>query len=215
MKFKRFIEDKLLILDFGSKKISDLTNQLRHLKIFCEVHPFTMSLSDIKKFNPKGIILSGSSILKPVGEQSREPDKNIYGLKVPILGICYGAEMLTEQLGGKVEPGVPEIGIVELKFKPSKLFEGFKADIAAVWMHHEDQVTVLPTGFKLIASTQSTKHAAIEDVDRQIYGVQFHPEAYTSDGVQIIQNFVKICNCSPSSSQDFHDEFHSGHTIYK
>lgn len=217
MKFKNFLksDDKILILDFGSKKISDLANSFRQLKIFCEIHPFTMTLDEIKQFNPVGIVLSGSSVQTPVEEDPSMPAKGIYDLKVPILGICYGLEVIAHQLGGTVtnyKTSVKEIGIVEVDIKPSKLFVGLK-DRASLWMHHKDQVITMPPGFDNIASTPLTPNAAVEDKKRKIYGVQFHPEAYARDGNQIIKNFLTICNCKENLSPSFRDHFYVGTAI--
>ena len=204
-------KSKILILDFGSKKISDLANSFRQLKIFCEIHPFTISLDEIKKFNPKGIIFSGSSTQYPVSV-SPLPDKGIYDLNVPILGICYGLEVIVRQLGGYVtnDPdAVREIGIVKVNLKQSRLFAGL-IDQADLWMHHKEQVITLPNRFRNTASTSMTPNAAIEDDKRRIYGIQFHPEAYSRDGIQIFKNFIKICNCEESSSFNFKDHFYTG-----
>jgi GMP synthase (glutamine-hydrolysing) len=213
MKFKDFLKssnDKLLILDFGSKKINELANMLRSLKIFCEVHPFTMSIEEIKKFNPKGIILSGTSVKDSLAGKVQEPAKEIYDLGVPILGICYGIEMLAKQLDGFVDHGKAEIGIVDVKIiNYSKLLDGL-GDSFKAWMHHRDQVTKLPSGFIATSSTLLTENASIEDPVKQIYGTQFHPEGYARDGIIILKNFINICGCSINLSHNFIDHFYVG-----
>lgn len=214
MNFREFIinkSDKILILDFGSKRISDLTNRLRTMGIFCEVRPFTMERSDIVNYKPKGIILSGSSIQRPVMEIVSEPSDIIYKLNIPVLGICYGMEIMSKQLGGIVAEGEPEIGITYLTNRHKSKLLGEKNDsLLKVWMHHKDDVIKMPDGFIRTASTNITKNAVIENDNKRYYGVQFHPEGFTSDGICILRNFIDICECVPSSSLNFHDEFYLG-----
>lgn len=191
-------EQKILILDFGSQYTQNIARKIRESQVYCEIHPCTLPLDEIKAFNAKGIILSGG----PASVQEEDSplcDRKLFELGIPILGICYGMQLITHILGGKVAPSSHrEFGRAELMLKEfSHLFEEVKNN-SVVWMSHGDRISKLPTGFKGIAFTENSPMAAIEDPVAHIYGLQFHPEVvHTVEGTKILNNFLfKICQCA-------------------
>ena len=191
-------EQKILILDFGSQYTQNIARKIRECQVYCEIHPCTLSLNKIIAFNAKGIILSGgpASVLE---KDSPLCDRNLFTLGIPILGICYGMQIITHVLGGRVDPSPHrEFGRAELMLKEfSHLFEEVKNN-STVWMSHGDRISKLPNGFKTIAFTGNSPLAAIENPLAHIYGLQFHPEVvHTFEGTKILKNFLfKICGCS-------------------
>ena len=194
--------DKILILDFGSQVTQLIARRIRKKNIYCEIHPYNISKKQIENFSPKALILSGgpaSTTLK----KSLKPNSCIYSLKIPILGICYGHQLLCKHLGGSVKISKKrEFGKAFIKIKKkSKIFEGIynKNKDYQVWMSHGDKVTKLPKSFSVIASTINAKFAAIANEEKKIYGLQFHPEViHTLNGEKILENFVKkISLCKP------------------
>lgn len=194
----------ILILDFGSQYTQLIARRIREQKVYCEIHPCTISLDQIKAFNPEGIILSGgpSSVL---GEFSPTTPPEIFDLEIPILGICYGLQLMVKLLGGKVESSEHcEYGKTEINFlKKSSFFEKVPtSENLTVWMSHGDRVIEIPDGFEIVAESNNSPFAAIQNQDLQLYGIQFHPEVtHTQFGTQILQNFIfDICQCQPSWS---------------
>jgi len=193
-------EQKILILDFGSQYTQNIARKVRECEVYCEIHPCTITLEKVTEFKPKGIILSGgpASVLEA---DAYLCDTGIFKLGVPVLGICYGMQLITHLLGGKVDPSEHrEFGRAELMRKEfSHLFEGVKNN-STVWMSHGDRISKLPDKFKSIAFTGNSPMAAIENPVAKIYGLQFHPEVvHTVDGETILRNFIfKICECSAS-----------------
>ena len=199
-------KEKILILDFGSQYTQLIARRVRELKVYCEIHPFNISLGKVKQFNPKGIILSGSpsSIFD---KNSPKADKKIFDLNIPILGICYGLQFMTTVFGGKVAKSKKrEYGRAVLKINKNKdddLFRGIQAGKGAqgyvVWMSHGDQIKVLPKDFIPIAHTDNCPYAALRSRDRKIFGVQFHPEVvHTTIGKKVLNNYLfNICKCKP------------------
>lgn len=192
-------KEKILILDFGSQYTQLIARKLRELKVYSEIISYYTSTEKIKAENPSGLILSGGP--KSVYDKnSFFPDKNIFELGVPILGICYGLQLITYQLNGKVKPAVKrEYGQSKLKIdNKSKLFSGLPVHLE-VWMSHGDEIKTVPQGFVATASTDSSV-SAIEDSGRKIFGLQFHPEvSHTQGGEIILKNFVvKICGLKRS-----------------
>ena len=195
-------QEKILILDFGSQYTQLIARRIRECKVYSEIHPFSTSLEEIKNFNPKGIILSGS----PASVHDKgAPFINHQLLEsgLPVLGICYGMQLIIHLSGGKVEKSKErEFGKSQLLIDDSSdLFQGLnnnQTDIQ-VWMSHGDRVKVLPPGFTTIAHSRNSPVAAIRTDKDPIYGVQFHPEViHTLQGKQIIENFLyKICGCKP------------------
>ena len=190
-------KDTILILDFGSQYTQLIARRVRELKVFSVIEPCSVSLEKIKKINPKGIILSGGP--HSVYEVNPPSFKGeIFGLDVPILGICYGMQILVKVLKGKVkEAKKREYGRAQMYIdKHQDLFFSMPAKIVS-WMSHTDKVVELPKDFCQLAHTGNTKFAAIGNDKKKIYGVQFHPEVIHTDlGIQIISNFLfRIAKC--------------------
>lgn len=188
--------ETVLILDFGSQYTQLIARRIRELGVYCEIHPFSVALETIQSRNPKGIILSGgpSSVYED-GAPHCSPQ--ILNLGVPVLGICYGLQLLSYFLGGKVEPSNRrEYGAALIKvLSDSRLLSGLPQTFP-VWMSHGDHVTVAPPGFQVKAATDNAL-GIVENIEKEIYGLQFHPEvAHTPDGKKILNNFVKgVCGC--------------------
>ncbi len=199
------LQEKILILDFGSQVTQLIARRVREAGVYCEIQPYNRTNEDIKAFNPKGIILSGSPASTLETGSPRAPQA-VWELGVPVLGICYGQQTMCMQLGGKVEGGhTREFGKSQLEVKkPSALFDGLWAvgTYNQVWMSHGDRVTKIPEGFDVVAVSEGAPFAFIADEKRKFYGVQFHPEVvHTPNGAKLLQNFVhKICGCGSSWS---------------
>jgi GMP synthase (glutamine-hydrolysing) len=202
---------RILILDFGSQFTQLIARRIRELHVYCEIHPSHMSLAEVKAFGASGIILSGgpSSVLD---EGSPDLDPAILELGIPLLGICYGLQLLVQRLGGRVESADDrEYGRAHMKIeRADPLLAGLsEAAEHVVWMSHGDRVLALPLGFEVIASSGSSPFAAVRSEDRPIWGLQFHPEvAHTQGGTRILRNFIReICGCAPDWTMDtFVDE---------
>ncbi len=185
----------IVILDFGSQYTQLIARRLREEGVYCEIYPYFIEIDEIKKKNPKGIIFSGgpSSVYE---KDAPRVDKKIYDLGIPILGICYGMQLITVDFGGDVvRADHHEYGKAKLIFdKPSPLFKGTK-DGQIVWMSHADKVERLPIGFNKIAHTDNSLYAAIANEEKNIYAIQFHPEvSHSEEGSKILKNFAKeIC----------------------
>jgi GMP synthase (glutamine-hydrolysing) len=196
---------KILILDFGSQYTQLIARRVREQQVYCELHPHDVSEQFVRDFAPSGVILSGGPNSVYENETPRAPDV-VFRLGVPVLGICYGMQTMAAQLGGKVEnANKREFGYAEIRARGhSRLFDGIQDrgnseghGLLDVWMSHGDKVTQLPSGFKVIASNDSTPIAGMADEDRHFYAVQFHPEVtHTARGKEIIARFVHdICGC--------------------
>ena len=196
---------KILILDFGSQVSQLIARRVREHQVYCELHPFDVSEQFIRDFNPKGIILSGGPNSVYEAQDWKAPQV-VFELGVPVLGICYGMQTMAQQLGGKVESsGKREFGYAEIRARGhSELFKGIQDrsneeghGLLDVWMSHGDKVTELPTGFKVIASSDSCPIAAMADEARKFYAVQFHLEVtHTIKGKEMFARFVhEICGC--------------------
>ncbi|MFT6077424.1 MAG: GMP synthase (glutamine-hydrolyzing) [Myxococcota bacterium] len=189
----------ILIIDFGSQVTQLIARRIRELNIYCEIKNSNISLEQIKKINPQAIILSGGP--ESVYEKdSLTIDKGIFDLGFPILGICYGQQLICHLLGGKVESSTTRgFGKSMLKIDDNDtLFKNIEGSQSQVWMSHGDRISKIPKGFEMIASATSAPLAAIADSKRKIYGVQFHPEVeHSLDGRQILKNFaIDIARCS-------------------
>lgn len=193
-------EEMILILDFGSQYTQLIARRIREAKVYSEIHPHNYPIEKIKELNPSGIILSGGP-LSVYDEEVPTISSEIFDLGIPVLGICYGMQLITKLLGGRVEPaknreyGKANIEIIDY----SDLLNNVRNN-SVVWMSHGDMITQIPAGFEINAATASTPIAAISNKIRRIFGVQFHPEvAHTQDGSKIIHNFLfNICDCSPN-----------------
>jgi GMP synthase (glutamine-hydrolysing) len=185
------MQQKVLILDFGSQVTQLIARRVREAGVYAEIHPYFIGFEKIKAFGANAIILSGgpASVHKA---EAPTVDRALFDLGLPILGICYGEQLLCSLLGGKVEPADKrEFGRAEVEVVgTSPLFDGI-AKNTTVWMSHGDHVTSIPHGFKVIAKTPSAPFAAVADEARKIYGVQFHPEVtHSVDGAKMLSNFV-------------------------
>ncbi len=189
---------KILILDFGSQYTQNIARRVREAEVYCEIHPCTKTLEEIEAFRPKGIILSGG----PASVLDRDAvvcDAEVFELGVPVLGICYGMQLITHLLDGKVSPADNrEYGRAKLHIKEYSHLLNNVNNNSTVWMSHGDRIDKLPAGFKSAAYTDNSPIAAIENHTRKVYGLQFHPEVvHTNDGVTILDNFLfDICGCT-------------------
>ena len=187
----------ILVLDFGSQYSQLIARRIRELGVYSELHPFNISIERINELNPKGIILSGgpSSVYE---KDSPHSTPSLFTLGIPLLGICYGLQIIAYQLGGQVDTQAKrEYGPADIMIdKNNDLFSGFDKK-AQVWMSHGDALTKLPNSFETIAHSDNSPICAIRDMKRKIFGVQFHPEVvHTPRGNEILRNFTqKICGC--------------------
>lgn len=191
------MNETVLILDFGSQYTQLIARRVRELKVYSEIKPYNLPIEEITRLNPKGIILSGSpaSVCSP---QAPIPDKRVFSLDIPILGICYGLQLMAYLFGGEVDRAQRrEFGKAELVIDDkNEIFKGL-GDSITVWMSHSDQLKKLPFGFEIIAHTDNSPIAAIRDPKRKFYGLQFHPEVvHTPQGKEILHNFLyEVCKC--------------------
>ena len=197
---------KILILDFGSQYSQLIARRVREAGVYCELYSWDIPIEEIRKFAPRGIILSGGPESVTLANAPRAPQE-IFDMKVPILGICYGQQTMAAQLGGEVQGSDHrEFGYARVRMHGhSRLFRDIRdehmddgSEWLHVWMSHGDRVTKLPPGFKVIAETASAPCAGIADEARGYYGIQFHPEVtHTTQGRAILQRFVhEICGCA-------------------
>src|ERR1700719_1691645 len=190
----------IVVLDFGAQYSQLIARRIREQKVFSVVLPFNASLEEIRSYSPVGIILSGG----PSSVYDRDAplsDKSVFNRGIPVLGICYGLQFMVYALGGKVRSAAKrEYGHaqVEIQHSDSKLFQGLPRELS-VWMSHGDEAEELPDGFRLTAKTPNAV-AAIENADRKMWAVQFHPEVHhTPLGSDILRNFaLNICGAKPS-----------------
>jgi GMP synthase (glutamine-hydrolysing) len=198
MTFDHLHEERILILDFGSQYTQLIARRVRENHVYCEIHPFNMSLESIRAFQPKGIILSGGpSSVHESGAPLSDPA--IFSLGIPILGICYGMQLMALQLEGAVEKadrreyGPATIDVEGL----AELFRDVEREAVRVWMSHGDRILKLPSRFEVLARSENSPIAAMGDLARHFYGVQFHPEVvHTPCGKMILENFLfRVCQC--------------------
>ena len=194
--------DLILILDFGAQYTQLIARRVREQKVYSEIHPFNLPIARIRELAPKGIILSGGPSSAYDAGAPRVPVE-LYDLGIPILGICYGVQLTSLLLGGKViAASHREYGRATLKVTaPGELFHGFAAgEEIPVWMSHGDRIEALPPGFSVIGESANCPAAAVAAPDRRFWGVQFHPEVvHTPRGNEILANFVfRICRCEPN-----------------
>ena len=187
----------IAVLDFGSQYTQLIARRIRECSVYSKIYPFKTSAKELKKDNVVGIILSGGpeSVLS---KGSPRPDKRIFDLGIPVLGICYGVQLIAHLLGGEVEKSSQREyghGILKIRRKGS-LFKGLPNKLR-VWNSHGDRLSKLPKGFIAVASTENSGFAGIADERRRIFGIQFHPEVdHTQGGVNILENYLgRICGC--------------------
>jgi GMP synthase (glutamine-hydrolysing) len=185
----------LLVLDFGSQYTQLIARRIRELGVYSEIHPFNISIEKIRSLRPVGIILSGgpSSVYEP---GAPKPAREVLESGIPVLGICYGLQLISDQLGGKVDPFARrEFGKAVLHVdKGDDLLEGLDGS-TTVWMSHGDSLSQMPAGFEPIAHTDNAPICAIRNPSKKIFGVQFHPEvAHTPQGKKVLSNFLfRVC----------------------
>ncbi len=189
--------DKIVVLDFGSQYSHLICRRIREANVYCELLPYNTPAKVIKEIDPKGIIFSGGPA-SVYAENAPKPDKEIFNMGKPLLGICYGHQVLVDTFGGKVKrSNSREYGrsvlIIEGKEEDTPdLFKGLGPGIMNCWMSHADAAEELPEGFKVLARTESSFSAAIGNIDKKYYGIQFHPEVvHTEKGTQILKNFAQ------------------------
>jgi GMP synthase (glutamine-hydrolysing) len=193
-------EDRILVLDFGSQYTQLIARRVRENKVYSEILPFNASIEKIREFRPKGIILSGgpSSVYD---EGAPLPDDGVFSLGVPVLGICYGMQLMAHILGGKVaKASKREYGRAEVAVDDdADLLWGITPK-TKVWMSHGDRIEALPRGFSAIGHTDNSPVAVMADKKKRFYALQFHPEVvHTDEGTRILHNFVfGICGCKPT-----------------
>src|SRR6266581_511255 len=189
---------KILILDFGSQYTQVIARRIRECQVYSEIIRFDMPAAEVEKLRPNGLILSGGPA-SVYDKAAPHVDPEIFSLGIPVLGICYGLMLMAHHLGGQVMfTGRREYGAGTLHIaNGSQLLDGLGPQID-VWNSHGDEVTALPKGFRAAGRTESSNFAAVEDPQRKLYGLQFHPEvAHTPRGKEILQNFVyHICHCA-------------------
>jgi GMP synthase (glutamine-hydrolysing) len=193
--------NKILILDFGSQYTQLIARRIRESRVYCEIHPCTIPFEAVAGFGASGIVLSGgpSSVYD---DQAPLVDCRIFDLGLPVLGICYGMQLMTHLLGGQVAKGLRrEYGLAHLSVDvPRGLLEGFAgADRVPVWMSHGDRIEELPTGFQALAHSDNSPVAAMAHRELPLYGVQFHPEVvHTPRGTEMLENFLfDVCHLEP------------------
>jgi GMP synthase (glutamine-hydrolysing) len=193
-------EDKILVLDFGSQYTQLIARRIRDGKVYSEIFPFNAPIEKIRDFNPKGIVLSGgpSSVYS---EGAPVPDMQIFQLGIPVLGICYGMQLIAHYLGGKVAKAAKrEYGQAELVVdNDADLLQGISQQ-TKVWMSHGDRIEKMPEGFSVIGHTANSPVAVMADPAKRLFALQFHPEVvHTAEGTRILNNFVSnICRCNPT-----------------
>jgi len=194
------VAEKIIILDYGSQTTQLIARRIRELGVFSEIRPPDTPAEKIKADAPKGIILSGGPA-SVYTENAPQPDPGIFDLGIPMLGICYGLQLMAYVQNGEVDPAeTREYGRTELHIsKENPLFSDLPKT-QTVWMSHGDKILALPEGFEAIGVSDGSPYAAIENIDKKQYGVQFHPEvSHTERGTDILKNFVRgICSCSAS-----------------
>ncbi|HEX9655308.1 MAG TPA: glutamine-hydrolyzing GMP synthase [Bacteroidota bacterium] len=191
--------ETVLILDFGSQYSQLIARRVRELGVYSELHPYNISAVKIKEINPVGIILSGSPY-STYEHGAPLPSRELFSLNVPILGICYGLQLLAHEFGGEIDKAAKrEYGYAELVIDDrSDIFAGFGSNGDArttVWMSHADHLSKIPVGFEPIGHTSNAPICAIRNKEKGIFGVQFHPEVvHTSDGKKVLENFLfRVC----------------------
>lgn len=196
--------EMVLVLDFGGQYNQLIARRVRECNVYCEVHPYTLSIDEIKKINPKGIIFTGGPN-SVYGDDSPACDKGIFELGIPVLGICYGAQLMMHLLGGKVSTApVREYGKTDVNFdNTAKMFNAVSAS-SICWMSHTDYISEPAEGFRIVAHTEACPVAAVEHTGKNLYAVQFHPEVvHTKEGTKMLSDFLfNICQCSGDWKMD-------------
>ena len=192
--------EKIIVLDFGGQYNQLIARRVRECDVYAEVHPYTKSLEEIKAMEPSGIILTGGPN-SVYDMSSPHYDKELFSCGIPVLGICYGAQLMAWSLGGTVETApVSEYGRTEVSVRDNGGLLQDVSDTTIAWMSHTDYIAKAPQGFSVTADTPVCPVAAMENEEQKLYAVQFHPEVtHSEEGDKILKNFVKkVCGCSGS-----------------
>ena len=186
--------DKIVVLDFGSQYSHLICRRIREFSVYAELVPFDISYEELVKHKPKGIIFSGgpSSVYNP---EAPIPEDKIFEMNLPLLGICYGHQLIVNKFGGKVKRANKEYGSSLLTIDDDEDLLNNVGESVRAWMSHGDEAEEIPSGFKVIGHTESAKAAAIASSEKSVYGIQFHPEVvHTEQGTKILKNFVlNVC----------------------
>ena len=192
-------KELIIVLDFGGQYKQLIARRVRECNVYCEIHPYSKTPGEILAMHPKGIILTGGPN-SVYAEDSPTCDRALFGLGIPVLGICYGSQLMAHKLGGAVKTApVSEYGHTKIELdgveSGSKLFKGISTAENTCWMSHTDYIANPPRGFKITAHTENCPVAAMENPGSRLYAVQFHPEVvHTPFGTQLLRNFVMdIC----------------------
>jgi GMP synthase (glutamine-hydrolysing) len=194
----------IIVLDFGGQYNQLIARRVRECNVYCEVHPYNMDINKIKEMNPKGIIFTGGPN-SVYGSDSPRCTQEIFELGIPILGICYGSQLMSYMLGGKVGTApVSEYGKTEVEVDKNSVLFSDVSSKTICWMSHTDYIEAAPKDFKIVAHTPVCPVAAMECPEKGLYAVQFHPEVmHTVEGIKMISNFVyKVCKCSGDWKMD-------------
>jgi GMP synthase (glutamine-hydrolysing) len=201
--------EKILILDFGSQYTQLIARKVREVGVFAEIHPYNIEKDKVAELSPKGIILSGgpSSVY---ADGAPHPKFNVFELGIPVLGICYGLQLIAYTMNGQVNAATKrEYGKAMVNVTHDNPLLGNISKNAQMWMSHGDSLSKMPDGFEIIANTDNAPICAIADINKKIYGVQFHPEVHHSlEGKKVLQNFVRdICACTETwNAESFIDQ---------
>lgn len=190
-------KEMVIVLDFGGQYNQLIARRVRECNVYCEVHPYSMSLEKLKEMNPKGIIFTGGPN-SVYGEGSPRCSKEIFEMGIPILGICYGSQLMAYLLGGSVKTApVSEYGKTEVEVEQSSVLFSNVSEKTICWMSHTDYIEKAPADFKVVAHTSVCPVAAMQNAEKNLYAVQFHPEVmHTQEGMKMLSNFVyNICHC--------------------
>ena len=197
-------KEMVIVLDFGGQYNQLIARRVRECNVYCEIHPYNISIEKIKEINPKGIIFTGGPN-SVYDDAAPRVSKEIFELGIPVFGICYGAQLMTYVLGGTVEKApVREYGRTEIEVDNSSLLFKNVSKNSICWMSHTDYIAKFADGFKVSAKSDSCPVAAFENADRKLYGVQFHPEVvHTEEGTKMLYNFLyEVCNCAGTWKMD-------------
>lgn len=189
--------EMVIVLDFGGQYNQLIARRVRECNVYCEVHPYSLGLEKLKEMKPKGIIFTGGPN-SVYGEEAPKCSKEIFEMGIPVLGICYGSQLMAYLLGGSVKTApVSEYGKTEVEVDKSSVIFSDVSDKTICWMSHTDYIEEAPAEFKVIAHTPVCPVAAMENTEKHLYAVQFHPEVmHTQEGMKMLSNFVsKVCGC--------------------
>ena len=197
-------QEKVIVIDFGGQYNQLVARRVRECNVYCEIYSYKIDIEKIKEMNPKGIILTGGPN-SCYEEDSPSYQKELFELGIPVLGICYGAQLMMHKLGGEViTPEVGEYGKTEITYASNGVMFKDLPEKSVCWMSHFDRIAKAAPGFEVVAHTQDCPIAAVQNVEKKLYAVQFHPEVlHTINGTQMIYNFVRgICGCAGTWRMD-------------